>query len=236
MRWVIGDVHGCVRELERLLKAIRYDEARDELWSIGDLVNKGPDSLAVLRLWQDAGGCGVLGNHDAYALSVALGWRPRRHDTLDPLFASADGEERLLRLRDWPLLVPLASDGVPVWLVHAGLHPGWTDLEAVAGRINAPPHDKSWFASPETAFALRARCCTPDGAMRDATGPPSECEPPFRPWDAYYRGSSTVVHGHWAARGAHRTGRVVGLDSGCVYGGALSAWCVEEARLVQVGG
>lgn len=235
MRWVVGDVHGCARELERLLKAIRHDEVRDELWSIGDLVNKGPDSLAALRLWQDAGGCGVLGNHDAYALGVVTGRCGRRNDTLDELLAAADGEERLRRLLDWPLLVPLACDGAPIWLVHAGLHPAWLDLERVAGRINARPHDEVWFEAPDTAFALRARCCTPEGTMSDATGPPSECEPPYRPWDAYYSGLSTIVHGHWAARGFHRTGRVIGLDSGCVYGGALSAWCVEERRLVQVG-
>ncbi len=64
MRWVVGDVQGCARELEALLEAVRFDPARDELVSVGDLVNKGPDSLAVLRLWHDVEGRGVLGNHD----------------------------------------------------------------------------------------------------------------------------------------------------------------------------
>ena len=197
VRWVIGDIHGCAGKLEALLRAIRFDRHDDELWSIGDLVNKGPDSLAVLRLWVDTGARGVIGNHDRYALRVHSGRRKRRPDTLDELLAAPDVDDLLAAVR-------------------------------------ALPHDDRWLKSPATAFATGARCCDPAGEISDHVGPPAECTPPFRPWDTYYRGTDRVVHGHWALRGHHRTGKVIGLDSGCVYGGKLTAWCQEEDRVVQV--
>ena len=236
MRWVVGDVHGCARELERLLRRIRFDPHADELWSIGDLVNTGPDSLEALRLWCDAGGCGVLGNHDIYALRVFDGSRKRREDTLDGLLAAHDAAELFDRLRALPVLVHLpGGGGVPeAWLVHAGLHPGWNDLARVARRLDETPHDDYWLRAPWVDFATRVRCCTADGEMNDDPGPPEACRPPFRPWDDYYRGPALVVHGHWATRGAYRGPATMSLDSGCVYGGPLSAWCQEEDRLVQV--
>jgi bis(5'-nucleosyl)-tetraphosphatase (symmetrical) len=235
MRWVVGDIHGCAGKLEALLRAIRFDPDRDELWSIGDLVNKGPDSLATLRLWVDLGARGVLGNHDLYALRVHAGCRKRRRDTLDDLLEAPDVEELLAIVRVLPLLARLPGPArEDTWLVHAGLHPGWSDLDAVAGEVNRPPHDDAWLLSPATAFATKARCCTPSGEIDDDVGPPADCAPPYRPWDAYYGGSARILHGHWATRGHHRSGRVIGLDSGCVYGGKLTAWCQEEDRVVQV--
>jgi bis(5'-nucleosyl)-tetraphosphatase (symmetrical) len=233
MRWVVGDIHGCAGKLEELLGAIRFDPGRDELWSIGDLVNKGPGSLAVLRLWAGAGARGVLGNQDAYALRVHAGRRKRRPDTLDDLLAASDTDELLAAVRRLPLLARLPGGG-ETWLVHAGLHPAWNDLRAVAAEINRPPHDDAWLLSQATQFATKARCCTPDGEMSDQVGPPEDCAPPFRPWDSYYSGTARILHGHWATRDHHRTGRVIGLDSGCVYGGKLTAWCQEEDRVVQV--
>jgi len=84
------------------------------------------------------------------------------------------------------------------------------------------------------ACATRIRCCKPDGERHRFTGPPDGCPAGFVPWDTLYRGPTLIVHGHWAMRGYFRTERVLGLDSGCVYGGPLSAWCQDEDRVVQV--
>jgi bis(5'-nucleosyl)-tetraphosphatase (symmetrical) len=237
MRWLVGDVHGCARELERLLREIRFDPGRDELWTVGDLVNTGQDSLAVLRMWRDAGGRGVLGNHDVYALLVGTGARRRKADTLEPLFAAPDAAELLEWLRALPVLVHLPAPGLrapDVWLVHAGLHPGWRDLEATARRMHNGPHDDDWLQGADVDFAVRVRCCTEEGTILRHVGPPEDCPGESRPWDAFYDGSALVVHGHWALRGHYRGARTLGLDSGCVYGGKLTAWCQDEDRIVQV--
>jgi bis(5'-nucleosyl)-tetraphosphatase (symmetrical) len=230
MRWVVGDVQGCARELEALLEAVRFDRGRDELVSVGDLVNKGPDSLAALRLWRDVGGRGVRGNHDVYALRAYAGRaKRRRSDTLQALFDAPDADELLGALGALPVLLRVDDAGAGTWVVHAGIHPGWRDLDAAAARIDGVPDD-----DPEVAFAMRVRCCTPEGEMSDHDGPPEDCPPPYRPWDELYRGDATIVHGHWAWRGHYRSRNVIGLDSGCVYGRELTAWCLEEDRVVQV--
>jgi bis(5'-nucleosyl)-tetraphosphatase (symmetrical) len=235
VRWVVGDVQGCARELERLLASVRFDPARDELWSVGDLINRGPDSVAVLRLWRDVGGHAVIGNHEVYALGVRSGRIERRADRLGALFAASDLDEHLARLRALPALVHLpAEGGTEAWLVHAGIHPAWSDLQAAAARLNAEPHDDAWLAREELRFATRARFCTALGERSPHTGPPAECPAGFRPWDEFYAGPVLVAHGHWATRGVYRGRRTLGLDSGCVYGGALTAWCQQEDRLVSV--
>jgi bis(5'-nucleosyl)-tetraphosphatase (symmetrical) len=236
MRWLVGDVQGCARELDSLLSLVRFDPGRDELWCLGDLVNRGPDSLAALRLWRDAAGRSLLGNHDVYALLARSGRVERRPDTLGDLFAASDADALLERLRAEPVLQWLpAPDGArDVWIVHAGLDPRWGALDEVAARVNGAAHDDDWLESPDVAFATRVRCCTADGQRCRHTGPPRDCPPPFRAWDEFHRGATLVVHGHWATRGFYRGERSMGLDSGCVYGGPLSAWCQEEDRLVQV--
>lgn len=237
MRWVIGDVQGCARELDDLLERVRFDPGRDELWIAGDLVNRGPDSLAVLRLWRDLAGRAVLGNHDVYALLARSGRRPRkRSDTLGSLFAAPDADELLDRLRGQPLFVRLhdAAGVCSAWLVHAGLHPRWPELDELAAKSASAAHDDDWLESDEVTFAVNVRCCTADGERADHAGPPETCPPPFKPWDEFYRGELLVVHGHWARRGCYRGERTLGLDSGCVYGGELSGWCQEEDRIEQV--
>jgi bis(5'-nucleosyl)-tetraphosphatase (symmetrical) len=122
--------------------------------------------------------------------------------------------------------------------VHGGLDPRWTDLRAVAAAADAAPHDDDWLTSAIVNFATRVRCCTASGERSKFDRDPAQCPPPFRPWDQFYRGSALVVHGHWAWRGHYRNPpggpRTMGLDSGCVYGGELTAWCQEEDRVVQV--
>ena len=185
---------------------------------------------------------GVLGNHDVYALLTRSGRWPRKRDTLDELFAAPDADELLARLRALPVLAHLpgpVTAAVPdVWVVHGGLDPRWTELAAVAAVANALPHDDAWLTSPTVNFATRVRCCTATGERSKFDRDPAECPPPYRPWDQFYRGTALVVHGHWAWRGHYRNPpdgpRTMGLDSGCVYGGELTAWCQEEDRVVQV--
>lgn len=236
MNWVVGDIHGCVRTLEKLLREIRPQRGRDTLWTVGDLVNRGPSSPEAVRLWRDAGGRGVLGNHDIYALAVHAGTAPRRRDNLDALLEASDSDELFDFLRAMPLLARLAgAAGAPeAWLVHAGLHPDWDDPPAILRADALPPLDDAVLHGPEAAYATRVRCVREDGVRLGHTGRPEDCPPPGLPWDALYRGAALVVHGHWASRGHYRGARTLGLDSGCVYGGALTAWCMEEDRVVQV--
>jgi bis(5'-nucleosyl)-tetraphosphatase (symmetrical) len=219
-----------------LLATVRFDPARDELWTVGDLVNRGPDSAAVLRLWRDVGGRGVVGNHDVYALRAWEGAIPREaDDTLADLFAAPDAADLFASLASLPglVLLPGPPEG-GICLVHAGLHPQWTDLEAVARRLGEGAGRTGRRDDDALRFATLVRCCTKEGTRSKWAGPPEECPPPARPWDELYSGARFVVHGHWAKRGVHRTARVLGLDSACAWGGPLTAWCAEEDRLVQV--
>ncbi|PRQ08380.1 metallophosphoesterase [Enhygromyxa salina] len=236
MRWIVGDLQGCARELDALLAAIAFDPARDQLWAAGDLINRGPDSLGVLRRWRELGGRGVIGNHEIYALCARAGRWPRKPDTLDELFAAPDAEQLFASLRALPALafLPGLEGGRDVWLVHAGIDPRWHDLHAAAARINAGEHDDDWLQSDEVSFATRVRCCTASGERNRFDGAPEGCPPPFQPWDSFYAGDALIVHGHWARRGHYRGPNTIGLDSGCVYGGPLTAWCLEEDRVVQV--
>lgn len=236
MRWLVGDLQGCARALDRLLQTIRFDPAHDELWCLGDLLNRGPDTLACLRLWRDVGGRGVIGNHEVYALLAHAGVWPRKHDTLQPLFDAPDGPALLQQLRELPALTYLPGDTgfAPCWAVHAGLDPRWQDLHKQAARINAGPHDNAWLDSEDIRFVTRVRCCTADGQRTRYDREPEGCPPPYKPWDALYPGPVRVVHGHWARRGYYRGKYTIGLDSGCVYGGPLTAWCQQEDRIVQV--
>ena len=120
-------------------------------------------------------------------------------------------------------------------VVHAGLQPRWTNLSAVAAEVNrAVPAHLSGFADTRIAFATEVRYCDAGGRRPAQDDPPPR--PPFTPWDHWYSGPRTVVFGHWARRGLVTGGRVRGLDTGCVYGGALTAWIAEEDRFVQVPG
>ncbi|HUC42472.1 MAG TPA: metallophosphoesterase [Candidatus Sulfotelmatobacter sp.] len=236
MRWIIGDIHGCVRELDDLLRKIRFDPASDELWCTGDIVNTGPDSLRALSLWLEAGGRSVIGNHDAYALLARSGAAPRRKDRLEELFESERCDELLGVLRAFPVMARLEREAKPgvVRLVHAGLHPEWKELDEIAERVDSMVHDDEWLQSDDVQFMTRVRCCDVKGERIRFVGRPEDAHPPYREWDAFYKGSDLIVHGHWAMRGYYRGERTLGLDSGCVYGGRLTAWAVDEERVESV--
>jgi bis(5'-nucleosyl)-tetraphosphatase (symmetrical) len=201
-RIFVGDIQGCSGSLEALLEACAFDRARDVLHPVGDLVRKGPDSRGVLRRLRELRAEPVLGNHD-------LRWLERERGE-DPESAPWLAQQPIVRVM--PDLI----------LVHAGLHPRWS--EADLGRL----------CGDDVAYALNVRYCDPDGRRPPSDWPPPP--PPFAPWDHYYRGEKRVVFGHWARRGLVITDKVIGLDTGCVYGGALSAWIAEEDRVVQVPG
>jgi bis(5'-nucleosyl)-tetraphosphatase (symmetrical) len=226
-RIFIGDVQGCRTELERLLERVRFDPSADRLHPVGDLVNRGPDSLGALRLLHDLDAHAVLGNHDLHLLHVASGRRKlRTGDTLDALLAAP---ERAALLR-WLAAQPFLRVHADLYCVHAGLHPRWADPSAELAALAAGDSD------PRIEFATRARYCDADGTRPEHDDPPPPL--PQRPWYEYYRraahGGRRVVYGHWAQRGLVRTDDVIGLDTGCVWGGELSAWIAEEDRIVAV--
>ncbi len=228
-RIFVGDVQGCADELDDLLEALACDPARDALWFAGDLVNRGPFSLRALRRAVELGAGAVLGNHDLHLLAVAAGRRRESpSDTFGDVLAAPDRDALLAWLRERPLI----HEWRDVVLVHAGLSPRWTDLAAVAGPLEARiAAGELPCGDPDLDFLLNVRHCDAAGARPAREDPPP---PGYAPWDRYYLGLRTVVCGHWAARGALREGRLRALDSGCVWGGALTAWIAEEDRFVQV--
>ncbi len=260
--YAIGDVQGCLGALRRLLEAFGFDRARDRLWFVGDLVNRGPDSLATLRLVKDLGDAAVtvLGNHDFHLLAVAAGGaKKRRSDTLDAVLDAPDREELLAWLRQQPML---HVEGAWV-MVHAGLLPQWTIAQAqiLAREVEAALHGEdwreflaqlygdmpdSWSESLRGADRLRVivnamarmRFCTAEGMMELRTkGETAKAPPGFFPWfDAPGRASRdhTIICGHWSTLGLKLRPDFVALDSGCVWGGNLSALRLEDRKLFQV--
>jgi bis(5'-nucleosyl)-tetraphosphatase (symmetrical) len=262
--YVIGDVQGCFDELQRLLKKLRFDPAADRLWFTGDLVNRGPKSLEVLRFVRDLGerAVTVLGNHDLHMLAARVGGRLRRKDTFGDVLAAPDADALLGWLRRRPLVH--AEGG---WLlVHAGLPPQWSAGEAVeigaeAAEVLAGSRGDAFLAShmygdrPDRwAASLRGRerlrfvinCCTrmrvcaADGRVDlDYKGPADRAPPGLLPWFAVpgrRSAGATVLFGHWSALGrVHWPGhRVYGLDTGCVWGRELTALRLDDGRLFSV--
>lgn len=234
MRLFVGDVQGCAEPLDRLLAAARFEAGRDRLVLCGDLVNKGPDNAGVLRRAIDLGAESVLGNHDVALLDVAAGRRPRKAgQTFGDVLDAPDRDALLRWLEDRPIL---HREG-ELFVVHAGVHPAWEDLDEAARRLRrrveeARAAGESPFRDDEVRFALTVRYCTAEGEVADPDWPPPS--PPFRPWTEFYGGEETVVFGHWARGGLQRGARFVGLDTGCVYGGPLTGWIAEEDRIVSV--
>lgn len=226
-RIFIGDIQGCRAELETLLERVRFDPARDVLCPVGDLVNRGPDSLGTLRLLVRLDARSVLGNHDVHLLQVAAGARAARGaDTLADVLAAEDRGALLA----WLAALPLVRRFDDVLLVHAALHPRWREPERELGAFD--PLQPSRAA----LFALRTRYCDREGNLpaRDDSPP----GPPFRPWHDFYRaeehGGRTAVFGHWATQGLLLRAHLRGLDTGCVWGRELTAWIAEEDRIVSV--
>jgi bis(5'-nucleosyl)-tetraphosphatase (symmetrical) len=259
-KYAIGDVQGCMESLRALLERIDYQPGRDRLWLTGDLVNRGPRSLEVLR-WARAQGASVetvLGNHDLHLLSRAVGVASRRaRDTVEDVLSAPDRDDLIEWLRHRPLLV---RDGNRL-LVHAGLLPQWTpeQAEQLARDLEAELRGPRWSAllsswrgapgtwsadleaGPRHALALSAmatvRAVNAVGNMRrDFNGPPAEAPPGCVPWfDSPARRSrdTRVVFGHWAALGLLLRDDVAALDTGCVWGGKLTALRLDDGAVFQ---
>jgi bis(5'-nucleosyl)-tetraphosphatase (symmetrical) len=228
-RIFVGDVQGCREELERLLEAVRYDPAADALHPVGDLVNRGPDSLGALRLLRSLGSLPVLGNHDLHLLHVRAGKRgPRAGDTFEDVLRAPDADELCAWLTSQPFLRVFDD----AYLVHAGLHPAWSDPAAVLAHIDPLAPDAV------AVFAVRVRHCGPRGERPKEEPNGARLPAPFKPWYEHYdagrHGGRTVVFGHWAMQGLVVRPHLRGLDTGCVWGYRLSAWIAEEDRIVDV--
>ncbi len=260
--YAIGDIQGCDVALGRMLDAIAFDPSRDRLWLVGDLVNRGPSSLAVLRRVMALGTAAVtvLGNHDLHLLAVAEGFRkPHRSDTLDDVLAASDRPEII----DWLRHRNLMHAEGEYAMVHAGLLPGWTipqaialahevesalrgpDLHAFLSRLycNEPARWDDALTGAERLRVVvnamtRMRVCSSDGTMEFSfKGSPEQAPKDYLPWFAVPGRASrdhTVICGHWSALGLRQEKRLLALDSGCLWGGTLSAVRLEDRRLFQV--
>jgi bis(5'-nucleosyl)-tetraphosphatase (symmetrical) len=254
--YAIGDVQGCAATLQRLLDVLPLDLARDRVWFTGDLVNRGPASLQALRTVRSLGDRAVvvLGNHDLHLLARAAGVSaPKRRDTLDDVLRAEDRDELLAWVRSRPLL----HRGAHEVLVHAGIPPRWTVPEAEerartaelalrgpawkeflsdwahAGvRPSPPPAATAWLL---TSLRVVSRDGTPDPSFKGApAAAPHGTFPWFRAPERRANGV-TIVFGHWAALGFLSRPGLLGLDTGCVWGGRLTAVRLEDRRAWSVG-
>jgi bis(5'-nucleosyl)-tetraphosphatase (symmetrical) len=260
--YAIGDVQGCFRSLQRLLGEIAFEQRRDRLWFVGDLVNRGPDSLATLRFVRGLGAraTAILGNHDLHLLAVAEGLeKARREDTFDDVLAAPDRDELLEWLRNRPLMH--VEGGYA--MVHAGLLPAWSVERAagLAAEVEAALQATSYRSFLAAMYGnrpwrwdeslsgferlrvivnalTRLRLCTADGEMEFRhTGLPKTLPGGFMPWfEVPERRSrdTPVIFGHWSALGALNRPNLFALDSGCVWGRCLSALRLEDQMLLQV--
>ncbi len=260
--YAIGDVQGCLSSLERLLDEIHFSPGRDRIWLLGDLVSRGADSAGVLRRLQTLGSAAaaVLGNHDLRFLAYAEGCVPARpKDTFLDIVRAPDRDE----LIHWLSRQPLIHQEGRFLMVHAGLLPQWTvpkaiglarevedalrgqarrDLLSLLHSAESPQwdHAPGGFERLQVIVSVltRIRICTADGIVAwPFTGPPASAPPGFHPWfEVPGRKSqdAVIVCGHWAALGLRRTGSVVALDTGCVWGRALTAFRLEDGAVFQV--
>jgi len=261
--YAIGDLQGCLDALQQLLERVAFTPGHDELWLAGDLVNRGPQSLQTLRFLRDLGDsvrC-VLGNHDIHLLMLAGGHaRAHRSDTLDAVLAAPDRDILL----DWLRAQPLMHRRGRHLMVHAGLLPCWTleqaealaaeahsrlrdDFAAVAGALYGNQPD-TWREDLRGADRLRVivnactrmRVCHPDGRMelthkglleRRPAGTEAWFDLPHRHGE-----DITVICGHWSALGLRLRPGLAALDTGCLWGGWLTALRLEDGAVFQVRG
>jgi bis(5'-nucleosyl)-tetraphosphatase (symmetrical) len=263
--YAIGDIQGCHAELTRLLDHLGFSPSRDRLWLVGDLVNRGPDSLAVLRFVKELGerATTVLGNHDLHLVMQSEGHgKVSREDTLAEVLAAPDRDELIAWLRGLPLFH--VEDEYA--MVHAGLLPQWDVAQAaelsdeVSAALTATNYRDflahMWGSEPNAwrdelagwdrlrvvvNAMTRMRFCTPEGRMEfrapGAKGPPDRGPVGCLPWyEAPGRRSADhrVLCGHWSALGFRREKNLLALDSGCLWGGCLTAVRLEDQRVFQL--
>ena len=268
--YCIGDIQGCDSALGRLLDLIGFSASRDTVYLLGDLVNRGPDSAAVLRRCMAHGDAlrPLLGNHDLHLLAAAHGARkPSRRDTLASILVAPDRDALLQWLRLQPLARQHVYGGTPLLMVHAGVLPAWTaaetldmadevhrvlqsaDLPAFLQQMygNTPDHWNASLTGPDRLRVIvnaltRLRFCSAQGVMDfDSTESASAAPPGLMPWfDVPGRSTADtlIAFGHWSTLGWLNRPHCLGLDTGCVWGGCLSAVrfgsSLDERELLQV--
>jgi len=255
--FAIGDLHGCLDPLKRLLDKVHFEPGTDKLWFVGDLVNRGPQSLETLRFVKALGldAISVLGNHDLHLLAVINRIRQTGgRDTLDDILAANDLEELTHWLRNLPLLHH--SEELDITMVHAGIHPKWdlalaqemaeevetalrsnNYVEFLARMYGNKPakwsnklgkHRRRRFAI--NAFT-RMRLCTRKGELDlSNTSAPSKAPKELVPWYAVPGRKpidGRILFGHWSSHPAFAVSNVVPLDRGAVWGGSLAALAIE---------
>ena len=262
--YAIGDLQGCYEELMRLLDLVGFDDRKDRLWFVGDLVNRGPDSLAVLRYIRDLGKRAkvVLGNHDLHLLAIYFADQPlKSRDTLDKVLSASDCHELL----DWLRTRSLChiDEDLGFVMTHAGMPHIWDvdDTLKYAREVEAVlrgPNYRDYFArmygnEPAlwrddlrgmarlriiTNYLTRMRLINESGALELASkDKPQHAPAGYSPWFELFRRSPRlkVVFGHWAAlEGVVDVPWAHGLDTGCVWGGGLTAMRLEDDERFSV--
>ncbi len=255
--YVIGDVQGCMSPLRRLLEQIEYTPQDDELWLLGDLVNRGPDSLAVLRWAKEKNINSVLGNHDMQLLRLAAAGHRTGKGDLQEILNAPDRDDLINWLRHRPLLTRVGGHA----LVHAGLLPHWTvdKARSLAAEIECKIRADDWrehvlslttrrhwtatraVAEP-MAFSLsvftRIRMISDNGSPDfDYKGAPEDAPAGHSPWykqGLWARSGCRILFGHWASLGHRVLPGATALDGGCVWGGQLVAYRMQDAQVFKV--
>ena len=253
--YLIGDVQGCDEALGRLLDEAGFSAGRDTLVLLGDLVNRGPASAAVVRRLMKLGSAArcLLGNHDLHLLAIAQGaQRPHRSDTLSCILDAPDRAQMLGWLRNQSLALLDSVAGQELLMVHAGVVPSWSaqqcigfaheveqvlrgpQADAFLGQMygNEPQRWDDRLQGPQRLRAIvniltRIRFCAEDGTLEFATKEAAATAPagflPWFDWPQRRTANTTVAFGHWSTLGWLGRGNLLSLDTGCVWGGCLSA-------------
>lgn len=261
-RFVIGDVQGCFQQLISLLAAVKFNPASDQLWFCGDLIARGPDSLATLRFIRSLGDAAkvVLGNHDLHFLACVFGLaKVNTKDKLDELLNASD----LSELSQWLLEQPLMhyEPAQELLLVHAGLAPRWelkqaleaasevseilkTQPEKILSTMygdspvlwqDAKSDEERWRFTVNSC--TRMRFCDEEGALNlKEKRHPAQVDT-LRPWYEFWKNKPhpTIFFGHWATLMGHSPIEGIhALDTGCVWGNSLTAYCIETEQRYSV--
>ncbi|HED18265.1 MAG TPA: symmetrical bis(5'-nucleosyl)-tetraphosphatase [Gammaproteobacteria bacterium] len=254
--YAVGDIQGCFNELKGLLDRINFDPRQDKLWLAGDLVNRGPDSLETLRFLHRLNVVTVLGNHDLHLLASAHIPEYRKHkDTLEQVMQAPDGPELLAWLRHQPLLHHDTETGFT--LIHAGLPPQWNldkardcaaEVEQVLRGKNYVEFFKVMYGNQPAQWSdrlqgwdrlrfitnclTRLRYCDTHGRLAlEEKGPPGSQPRHLKPWFEWTQRKSrdmNILFGHWSTLGAYDEAGIHSLDTGCLWGGTLTALRLDQ--------
>ncbi|MDO8962526.1 MAG: symmetrical bis(5'-nucleosyl)-tetraphosphatase [Methylophilus sp.] len=260
--YAIGDIQGCFYAFQALLEKLRFNPSHDRLWLVGDMINRGTGSLEMLRwcVTHEHAIQVVLGNHDLHAIAVAHNIRPpHRSDTLRPILEASDGMQLLEWLRHQPLII--VEDDIT--MVHAGLLPQWTinqaityaaEVEAVLRRDDYVQFLQHMYGNQPVIWQddlqgmdrlrlitnafTRLRVCDVHGELDYSfKGELADIPAGFMPWFQVpnrLSQTSTIICGHWSALGLYQQHNIHALDTGCLWGGQLTAMCLETRAITQV--